>query len=158
MFPALTSLPVAEELESVTHVVGGAGGDEAEQPSHLLAHGKLLLLRKDDAGVGPLLGEPLGVKGTEMAYVEGIDGPSLGRGQGQLLVVGLFGCSCFQGGQHIDAALPQCGNEGVAHRILVAVQPNLHSARLASWCSRSSRSASCRSDSISASIASRLAW
>ena len=53
--------PVAEELESVPHVLLRQGPDKSHEPPHLLADGELLLPGQGNAGVRPWLHEPLRV-------------------------------------------------------------------------------------------------
>ena len=81
--------------------------------------------RQNHAGMLSPRAKPLRVKSIEIGHVEGVEGTITLGGEGQLLLVGLFGEAGVQSRDHCDTAGTTGRDKIAVHRVFVDVDLDL---------------------------------
>src|SRR2546426_4029254 len=114
--------PHIEELDTLSQLLSGFGGDEAYEPSKLIADGVALLPGQNKSCVGCACFDPACMYSTEVRHIEAVQSPSLLRGEPQLSFVRMPDHSGIPNRKCIDATQAQGIDKVCIHRVLVNIE------------------------------------
>jgi hypothetical protein len=120
-----SSTPIAEELDVVPHSRDGRSGAKTQEAAQLLANREPLLLRQNYTGMLSPGSDPLRMKSIEIGHVERVEDTFTFGGEGQLVLVRLFGETGVQSRDHCDTAGTKSRDKIAVHRVFVDVDLDL---------------------------------